>query len=193
MIEGTLDRNSKRGMVSVATFVSFVLLASMVVVVEAAGEAAGTEDNASPRSSVLTTVVEEGPVPVPALPTRKLTKNSKASKDDAAVSEELEGLLRLLVYETALDLYRSREPSSVDATVKEACTDCVDFFTWGTPLPRKEQLDFCTEVVDQVLVKLGWDRRFFMSLHINRKTCYTLLECSSTATICCQSQGLCRN
>ena len=193
MIEGTLDRNSKRIMVRVAIFLSLLIASMMVVGV------AGAEDTASPRSSVLigdvakatgsstttmtTTIVEEAPVPVPVVPIRKLTKNSKASKDDAAVSEELEGLLRLLVYETALDLYRSREPSSVDATVKEACTDCVDFFTWGTPLPRKEQLEFCQEVVDQV-VKLGW-------ITLLNKYCKELLQCPLSPLICCQSEGVC--
>ena len=201
MIEGTLDRNSKRIMVRVAIFLSLLLAGKMVVGV------AGAEDTASPRSSVLigdvakatgsstttmtTTIVEEAPVPVPVVPIRKLTKNSKASKDDAAVSEELEGLLRLLVYETALDLYRSREPSSVDATVGNACTDCVDFFTWGTPLSPNEQDEFCQEVVYQILkLRIGTLAAAERAAILNQY-CNELLQCPSTPTMCCQSRGVC--
>ena len=68
----------KRGMVCVA-FVS-LLIAGMVVVVGAVG--AEEDNDESPRASVLTVVEEGRLVPVPAL-TRKLTKNSKASQEDA--------------------------------------------------------------------------------------------------------------
>ena len=160
MIEGTLDRKSKRSMVRVATFVS-LLIASMVVV-----GAARAEDNESPRSSNLTTVVEvvpvPVPVPVPVLPIRKLTKNSStASHDDAAVSEEEEDLLRLLVYETAVDLNRfSKEPSSIENAVdwdnyrEYTCTGCVDLYTAGSQLTPEEQDEFCQKVKLEVKSKI---------------------------------------
>ena len=98
MIGGTLDRKSKRTIIVRVAIVWFVLLVGMVVV-GAAGSATGAEDTARRRwSSVLhgdtatatgsstttmmtmTTVVEEVPVPGP-VPTRKVTKNHKASKE----------------------------------------------------------------------------------------------------------------
>ena len=197
----------KRIMVRVATFVS-LLLAGMVVV-----GAAGADDNESPRSSVIisdaakatsstmmmttTTVVDGVPVPVP---TRKLTKNSKASKDDAAaVSEEVQGLLRLLVFEKAVDLYRSTEQSSFEDAVVEndykeyACTGCVGFFTRGTQLPPDEQKEFCQDVILEVFSKIAiishcqWPG----ILSFTQNYCSALFQCSSTPTMCCQSRGVC--
>ena len=215
MIEGTLDRKSKRIMVRVATFVS-LLLGGMLV-----EGATGAEDTTSPRSSVIigdaatatgssttmmttTTVVDGVPVPVPVL-TRKLTKNSKASKDDAGVSEEVQSLLRLLVFEKAVDLNRflmeqsSFEDALVENNYKEyACTGCVGLFTSGTQLPPDEQDAFCQKVILQVLNKIGrrWGPKntviylSLASLPLNQY-CNELLQCPSTPTMCCQSQGLC--
>ena len=184
-------------MVRVA-FVS-LLIGGMVVV-----GATGAEVNEIPRSSVIT--VSDGvPVPVP-VPTRKLTKNSKASKDDTVVSEEVQDLLRLLVFATAVDLNRflmeqsSFEDAVVENNYKEyTCTGCVGLFTSGTQLPPDEQDEFCQEVVFQVLNKIGKiiinnrDAAGILSqvsLLLNQD-CNELLQCSSTPTMCCQSQGVC--
>ena len=202
MIEGTLNLNMKpqRLMVRVA-FVS-LLIASMVVVGSAG--AAGTEDNESHRSSV--TTVEDGvPVPVPVAPPRKLSKNSKASKDDTAVSEEVQDLLRLLVFGTAVDLNRFRmEQSSFEDTVVEnnyeeyTCAGCVALLTLGRKKPRDEQTEFCQEVILEVLSKIDSNPLFFATVfpvvrNVLRAECSALFQCSATPTMCCQSQGACLN
>lgn len=76
------------------------------------GAVAGADDTTTshPRASVITrdaTVVEGVPVP-----TRKLTKNSKACKPDATKDEMIARLERWLVYAKVIDMYRSLQPSS---------------------------------------------------------------------------------
>ena len=217
MIEGTLDRKSKRTMVRVATFVS-LLLAGMLV-----EGATGAEDTTSPRSSVIigdaatatgssttmmtTTTVVDG-VPVPVL-TRKLTKNSKASKDDA-VSEEMQGLLRLLVFATAVDLNRfsmeqssfedAREDAAVENDFAEhACTDCVGLFTSVQQMSPFKKKQFCRTVVYKVAIQIGTIQQGTLTtnesvlLGLLGDFCIELVECPSTPNVCCQSTGVCLN
>ena len=75
------------------------------------GAAAGADDTTTshPRASVITrdaTVVDGVPVP-----TRKLIKNSKASKPDAA-EDTIARLVRSLVFFKMMDVSRSLQPSS---------------------------------------------------------------------------------
>ena len=94
--------------------------------VGAAEVAAGTEDKQGPRQLVLTsksvessssstttmtTTVDEEIRPVPVAAPRKLLKNNKASQD-AGVSKEMDILLRLLVFKTAVNVYHFlRQPA----------------------------------------------------------------------------------
>ena len=188
----------KRHMVRVA-FVAFVLIAGLVVV-EAAGAA---EDKDGPRSSVLTTVVDDVR-PVPVVESRKLSKNSKASQDDA-VSKEVERLLRLLVLKTAVDMYRfSMQPArslaedetaaarvnpAVSSLVrlstyeKYECDGCLDFFEGAPQYTTGEQKTFCSQVSD---VYDLINSAFFI--------CIQLFQCASAPSTCCQSLGgTCRN
>ena len=100
-----MNRKTKQQSIMVrVAVVAFVLLVGLVVV-GAVEAAAGAEDQDDPSfSSVLTTGVKEvRSVPVPK---RKLSsKNSNASQDDV-VSKEVESLLRLLVFKTAVDMSR---------------------------------------------------------------------------------------
>jgi len=160
-----------------AAVVAFVLLAGLVMVgaVEAA-TAGGAEDQDGPRSSVLKTVVEEGrpiPVAVAVEAPRKLSKNSKASNDDAGLSKEVESLLRLLVLKTAVDLHRffmqparslvedetaaAREKNAsggrelLRGTYKEYdCDGCLAFFEGAPQYTTEEQTTFCSQVSDAI-------------------------------------------
>ena len=82
------------------------------------GAAAGADDNTrSPRASVIitsnATVVDGVPSTVPATASRKLLKNSKASNANA-LSPTVHNLLRNIVFETTMKLYRFVQPSSDD-------------------------------------------------------------------------------
>ena len=203
MIEGTLNMNMKPKLIMVrAAFVS-LLIASMVAV-----GSAGTEDNESHRSLV-TTVADGVPVPVPVAPPRKLTKNSKASKDDA-VSEEMQGLLRLLVFATAVDLNRfsmeqssfkdAREDAAVENDFAEhACTDCVGLFTSVQQMSPFKKKQFCRTVVYKVAIQIGTIQQGTLTtnesvlLGLLGDFCIELVECPSTPNVCCQSTGVCLN
>ena len=186
----------KRSMVRVA-FVS-LLIAGMVVV----GAVRAEEDNdESPRSSVLTVVEEGRPVPVPAL-ARKLTKNSKASQEEAAVSEEMQSLWRVLVYKTAVDLNRfsmqssqslaggfGRELQEVPEKYTEyACDECLAFFE--ATRPRQQQQDiFCQRVVNVVAFYISPSPGSSMTRDLLNEFCIELMQCPSTPTVCCQTHG----
>ena len=215
MMEGALNRNRtpKRSiMVGVATFVSLVLLAGLVVV----GAAAGAEDPAGPRSSVLTTVVEEVR-PVSVVDSRKLSKNSKASNNAGLSEEDARSLLRAMVFEKAVDVYRSMQPAPSLAEEEEAaaradtnesgghkllgfdvhyneyaCTGCAGFFSWGTQLTSDEREDFCYNVLILVSVTaIYWLPDKFLRFFFDH--CMEILQCPLTPTMCCQSQGVCLN
>ena len=193
----------KRSMVRVA-FVS-LLIAGMVVV----GAVRAEEDNdESPRSSVLTVVEEGRLVPVPAL-TRKLTKNSKASQEEAAVSEEMQSLWRVLVYKTAVDLNRfsmqssqslaggfGRELQEVpDKYTEYACYECLTFFE-AAPQSNfhSEQDFFCQPVVGVVALvyrEINYDKFPLppMTRDLLFELCMELIQCPSTPTVCCQTHG----
>ena len=91
------------------------------------GAAAGADDTTTshPRASVFTrdaTVVEGVPVP-----TRKLTKNSKACKPDDTKDNMIARLVRALVFAKMIDMYRSLQPSSSSGVVA-ARADTDDYF-----------------------------------------------------------------
>ena len=196
------------------TFVSFGLLTGLVVVGGAAaaaaaaaagGAAAGAEDQAGPRSSGLMTVAAP----------RKLSKNSKASNADAGLSEEDGGsLLRFMVFEKAVDVYRSTQPAPSSAKEEEAaaradtnesghellvsevgyrkyaCTGCVGFFLWVNGLTPDEQEYLCVVVVQHSphLEEKYRENPLFLKEYFEE-----LVQCSSTPLSCCQSEGVCLN
>ena len=198
-----MNMKPQRIMVRVA-FVS-LLIGGMVVV-----GATGAEVNEIPRSSVIT-VADGVPIPVPVLvPTRKLTKNSKASKDDTAVSEEVQDLLRLLVFATAVDLNRfsmeqssfedAREDAAVENDFAEhACTDCVGLFTSVQQMSPFKKKQFCRTVVYKVAIQIGTIQQGTLTtnesvlLGLLGDFCIELVECPSTPNVCCQSTGVCLN
>ena len=101
-----MNRKSKQHSIMVrVVVVAFVLLSGLVVVEAVEAAAAGAEDQDDPRfSSVLTTGVEEvRSVPVPK---RKLSSKSSNVSQDDVVSKEVERILRLLVFKTAVDMSR---------------------------------------------------------------------------------------
>jgi len=187
-----------------AAVVAFVLLAGLVMVGAAGGAAGGAEDQDGPRSSVLMTVVEEGrPVPVAVEAPRKLSKHSKASNDDAGLSKEGESLLRLLVFQTAVDLYRFvTQPArslagdeTISALVRLStyeeydCDGCLAFFA-GTPgYSTGFQRTFCSKVSNAVGEKSGIDDVFFIAY----TECLQFFTANCRVSACCQSLGVCRN
>lgn len=128
-----------------------------------------------------------------------------------------------MVFEKAVDVYRSMEQSQSSAEDKEAaahaianengrellglrgtyeeydCTGCVDFFLLGSQLTPDEQEDFCRVVV--VLVFRTATNRVTGFAYVETTVmeillynyCNELLQCPFTPTICCQSQGVCLN
>lgn len=102
--------------------VAFVSLLIVGMVVGAAGaednenesrSSVITSDAAKASSTMMTTIVVNV-VPIP-VPTRKLSKKRKASNDNE-LSEDVKRLLRLLVFNEAVDLYRSmQQPVPDDA------------------------------------------------------------------------------
>jgi len=201
-----------------AAVVAFVLLAGLVMVGAAGGAAGGAEDQDGPRSSVLMTVVEEGrPVPVAVEAPRKLSKHSKASQDDA-VSKEVESLLGLLVFQTAVDRYRfslqsarslaEDETAAARADTNESdgrelrassyeeydCGRCLAFFAATPGLSPYFQREFCDDVSNAVGEKVGEKFRYYIReiMYFAKTGCLQLFRCASTtsrARTCCQSLG----
>ena len=192
-------------MVRGTTFVSFVLLTGLVMVVGATGRAEDQESKESLRSSGLMTVAAP----------RKLSKNSKASKDDTAISEEdVSSLLHLLVFEKAVDVYRSMQPApslanDEDAATradtneiggrelveldvyyeKYACTGCVNFFMWVKELTPDEKEDFCGFVV--FLVLRVEESAFIRGAGPFMEYCKEFIQCPFSPRKCCQVEGVC--
>ena len=121
--------------------------------VGAAEVAAGTEDKQGPRQLVLTsksvessssstttmtTTVDEEIRPVPVAAPRKLLKNNKASQD-AGVSKEMDILLRLLVFKTAVNVYHFlRQPAR--SWVEEDSSDREENKNGGRELRAHKQI-----------------------------------------------------
>ena len=155
------------------------------------------------------------------VPTRKLNKSSKASKPND--SEYMERLLRLLVFTTAMDVYRSMQPppSSEAAAVaragndgggreleletaeerydKHACDNCLAFYK------SVRQRTFLQDIFCDIVATRSLPSTDAFVHHVERPsceyerfdTCFDILQCASgpnrTPTTCCSSQGLCKN
>ena len=95
---------------------AFAALAAMSMI----GAAAGADE--THRASVIipsdASMVDGVPATVSATAPRKLMKNSKASNACAVLSQNVKSLLRTLVFEKAMELYRSVPPSSDAAAAR---------------------------------------------------------------------------
>ena len=194
----------KRIMVRVA-FVS-LLIAGLVMV--GAVEVAGAEDNKSPRSPVLATVMDEvRPEPVPK---RKLSSKSSNAPKVVELEAELKSVLRALVIDKAIALYQFSTQESQSSMVgnrrkldmnikedypKEACYACVNVLvTGGNSIESERPAEFCSDVVNIVLERtaLADERRGSLVTY-----CTELLLCPTIpgdldqATACCQNEGMC--
>ena len=166
----------------------------------------------TPRGTMMTkTVVDIVPVP-----TRKLSKLSKAFKPDTD-EDVRKSLLRLLIFAKALDVHHwmQRLPSSEEAAVARAkndggrrelepgeedfneyaCSNCVAFYEFFQDVSTKEQVDdFCGFVVR--LLRPGSKKDSVVN-STYKNICFLLLRCPSSATrtptTCCQSLGLCQD
>ena len=202
----------------VAAFVAVLLCNSHyhhdgVGMVAAAAVSGGGEEetDTTTRGTTMTTVVDG----VPAEPTRKLIKRSKASKPDADDEVDTERLLRFLVFTTAMDVYSSMQSSSsleegvlpragndnggreletVGENYDEhACDGCVAFYKFMTesryvdPFLRQQ---FC-ELVAGLIPGNRKQQEKYLDI------CFDLLHCNEwnggTATECCLYQGVCKN
>ena len=171
-----------------------------VGMVAAATLGGGGEEEAfdpATHGTMMTTVVDGIPAP-----NRKLlSKRSKASTPDAN-AENMERLVRSLVFATMLEMYHSMQPSSSEAPIadtnnnngrreleaaedrynKYACANCRAFFTWAQKINLHE-MAFCVVVADASFLDQTYS------------TCLDIMACSytdnSTPTTCCQSQGRC--
>jgi len=152
---------------------------------------------------------------VPAEPTRKLIKRSKASKPDADDEKDAERLLNFLVFKTAMDVYSSMQSSSsleegvlpragndnggreletVGENYDEyACDGCVAFYKFMTESRYVDpflQQQFC-ELVAGLIPGNRKQQEKYLDI------CFDLLHCyewnGGTATECCLYQGVCKN
>ena len=161
--------------------------------------------------TMMTAVVDGEPVA-----TRKLTKKSKASKPDADDGNMLQRLLRSLVFDKAMALYRFSMQKSQSSAVgggrklleipdgyeEHVCNGCLALFEKGDQysLNTDEQRDnFCDVVINQVMSVVNSSKKSYLQTTYNRDNvtnyCNELMQCplrtSSTPTACCQSQGVC--
>ena len=187
------------------------------------GAAAGADDNTrSPRASVIitsnATVVDGVPSTVPATASRKLLKNSKAS-DANALSPTVHNLLRNIVFETTMKLYRFVQPSSDDTAragvelkpivwlavivgiglsmgliAEEECDLCLSFQWDSQDTSVNTQKVFCQNVLkmmdpDSSEPKYSEDQKDLLIMN----DCTELFQCQSqdTRLACCQSHGKC--
>ena len=196
----------------VAAFVAVLLCNSHyhhdgVGMVAAAAVSGGGEEEAdtTTRGTMMTTVVDG----VPAEPTRKLIKRSKASKPDAADDEDRERLLRFLVLTTSIDLHRSMQSSSsleegafIRAgndnggreleTVGEdydeyKCGGCVAHYMYMQSINYFLQEEWCRLVAEELIPGNENQKETYLDI------CYDLADCyDGTATGCCVYQGTCQ-
>ena len=144
------------------------------------------------------------------VPKRKLSsKSSNASQDDV-VSKEVESLLRLLVFKTAVDLSRflmqparslaedktaAAHPDNNESGGRELrarvgtygeydCDGCLAFFERAQQYSTEDQRVFCLSVTEDLAEKYPDKVVYLISFTFY---CETILECPSTYTprMCC--------
>ena len=137
--------------------------------------------------TMMTAVVDGEPVA-----TRKLTKKSKASKPDANDGKMLQRLLRSLVFDKAMALYRFSMQKSQSSAVgggrklleipdgyeEHVCNGCLALFEKGQPYSLdtdQQRENFCLGVVDLVTTK----KEVCMNTDLNVKSTKSQLMCQT--------------